>query len=64
MKSAATALVLLFIMSTLSGAAPHLSAEGVVYHNPSNPTGVDLRVTDASVEYTSSTDEAKYKMFS
>lgn len=64
MKSAATGLVLLFIVSILSGAAPHLLAEGVVHHSPTNPTGVDLRVTDASVEYTSSTDEAKYKMFS
>ena len=49
MKSAATGLVLLFIMSTLSGAAPQLLAEGVVHHSPTNPTGVDLRVTDASV---------------
>ena len=64
MKSAATGLVLLFIMSTLAGAAPHLLAEGVFHHSPTNPTGVDVRVTDASVEYTSSTDEAKYKMFS
>lgn len=32
--------------------------------SPTNPTGVDVRVTDVSVAYTSSTDAAKYKMFS
>ena len=34
------------------------------HESPSNPTGVDVRVTDVSVAYTSSTDASLYKMFS
>ena len=64
MKSAATALVLLFVLSSMSVAGPHLLAEQTVYGSPTNPTGVDLRVVSVSVEYTNSADEAKYKMFS
>ena len=64
MKTAATALVMLFIMSTMSAAAPHFLDEPSVSLSPSNPTGVDLRVVSISVEYTNSADEAKYKMFS
>ena len=33
-------------------------------HSPSNPTGVDVTVTGVSVAYTSSSDAAKFKMFS
>ena len=32
--------------------------------SPSNPTGVDVTVTDVSVSYTSSTDEDNFRMFS
>lgn len=64
MKTAATALVMLFIMSTMSAAVPHFLDEPSVSLSPSNPTGVDLRVVSISVEYTNSADEAKYKMFS
>ena len=64
MKTAATTLMLLFVTSVLSSAAPHLLTDEPVYTSPSNPTGVDLRVVSISVEYTNSVDEAKFKMFS
>ena len=64
MKSAAAALVLLFVLGSMSVAGPHLLPEQTVNKSPSNPTGVDLRVVSVSVEYTNSADEAKYKMFS
>ena len=43
-------------VSWLEKASPLLS--------PSNPTGVDVRVIDVSVSYTTSTDEDNYRMFS
>ena len=50
-------------MSILSGAAPHLLTEGsCTTAQPTRPASTSRH--DASVEYTSSTDEAKYKMFS
>ena len=32
--------------------------------SPSNPTGVDVRVIDVAVSYTTSGDEENYRMFS
>lgn len=64
MRPVATALVLLFILSSLSATVPHSLTNSHVNYSPTHSTGVDLRVSDVSVEYTSSTDEAKYKMFS
>ena len=64
MKTVATALVLLFVLSSMSVAGPQFLPEQTVSGSPTNPTGVDLRVVSVSVEYTNSADEAKYKMFS
>ena len=64
MRRTALVLVLLFLFSTVSnGSTQHLQANQAVL-SPANPTGVDVRVIDASVSYTDSVDESKYKMFS
>ena len=64
MRRTALVLVLLFVVSAFSsGASHHLQANDVRL-SPTNPTGVDVRVIDASVSYTNSVDESAYKMFS
>ena len=64
MRRTALVLVLLFLVSTVTnGATQHLQTHQTML-SPANPTGVDVRVIDASVSYTNSVDESKYKMFS
>ncbi len=64
MKSAATVLALLVLLGGWANTAPVVLEDAVVMNNPSNPTGVDVRVVSASVDYTNAADEQKYKMFS
>ena len=64
MKSAATVLALLVLLGGWANTAPVVLEDAVVMNNPSNPTGVDIRVVSASVDYTNAADEQKYKMFS
>ena len=62
MRIAAIALVLVFMLGTLGSTIPSALEEPTIMRNPSS--GVDVRVLGATVEYTSSLDESKYKMFS
>ena len=64
MRGRAVVLALVFLLSTSSPVAFNTLDETTSSLSPSNPTGVDVRVVGASVEYTNSADEAKYKMFS
>ncbi len=64
MRLKALGLALLFVAMLMHQPVSDLSASHRSFHSPSNPTGVDVTVTDVSVAYTSSTDSAKYKMFS
>lgn len=62
----ATVLIVLFVV-TLAPHAQHpnlLGDEAQPSWNPSNPTGVDLRVTDVAIAYTSTSDQSSYRMFS
>ena len=61
MKSAATVLALLVLLGGWANTAPVVLEDAVVMNNPSNPTGVDVRVVSASVDYTNAADEQKYK---
>ena len=64
MRLKALGLALLFVAMLMHQPVSDLSANHGPFHSPSNPTGVDVTVTDVSVAYTSSSDSAKYKMFS
>ncbi|MGB1420022.1 MAG: CARDB domain-containing protein, partial [Poseidonia sp.] len=64
MRGRAVVLALVFLLSTSSPVAFNTLDETTSSLSPSNPTGVDVRVVDATVEYTNSADEGKYKMFS
>jgi len=57
-------LALLFAAVLMHQPVSQLNALKTTHESPTNPTGVDVTVTDVSVAYTSSTDSAKYKMFS
>ena len=57
MKSVATVLALLVLLGGWANSAPVVLDDHVVMNNPSNPTGVDVRVVSAAVEYTSAADE-------
>ncbi|MEC7350847.1 MAG: hypothetical protein VYA29_03210, partial [Candidatus Thermoplasmatota archaeon] len=63
MKSIATVLALLVLLGGWANSAPVVLDDHVVMNNPSNLTGVDVRVVSASVDYTNAADEQKYKMF-
>ena len=64
MRLKALGLALLFVAVLMHQPVSDLSGNLRPFHSPSNPTGVDVTVTDVSVAYTSSSDSAKYKMFS
>ena len=53
----------ILLLSTTGPALTELSSNAVA-HSGRSQTGVDVGVTELSIEYTSSTDEGKYKMFS
>jgi len=61
-----TALGILFLLLCMSASPAQslLNNKGEPDYSPTNPTGVDVLVTDIAVAYTSSADSAKYKMFS
>ena len=62
MRIAAIALVMVLMLSSLGSTIPTALEEPTIMSNP--PSGVDVRVLGATVEYTNSADESKYKMFS
>ena len=62
MRIAAVALVLVFMLGTLGSTVPSALEKPTIMRNPSS--GVDVRVLGATVEYTNSVDESRYKMFS
>ena len=62
MRTAAIALVMVLMLSSLGSTIPTALDEPTIMSNP--PSGVDVRVLGATVEYTNSADESKYKMFS
>ena len=62
MRTAAIALVMVLMLSSLGSTIPTALKEPTIMSNP--PSGVDVRVLGATVEYTNSADESKYKMFS
>ena len=62
MRTAALALIMLFLLAPLGPTVPTVLDQPTVMANPAS--GVDLRVNGAAVAYTNSVDEGKYKMFS
>ena len=60
----AIVLVLLFLFASLSPLADLESTHEGMLAPSARATGVDLTVNDVSFSYTSSTDEARYRMFS
>lgn len=61
-----TAFGILFLLLGMSASPAQtlLIDKSTPHYSPTNPTGVDVLVTDIAVAYTSSSDAAKYKMFS
>ncbi len=57
-------ILFLFLCTSVSPSVSLVDTSASPSHSPSNPTGVDVLVTDVAVAYTSSTDAAKFKMFS
>ena len=64
MRTRAVVLALVFLLSSSAPAVSPVLDEVSTSQSPTNPTGVDVRVVEASVGYTNSADEGKYKMFS
>jgi uncharacterized membrane protein len=60
----ALAFLLLLLCMSASPSVSVLTKDQSLAKSPSNPTGVDVLVTDVAVAYTSSSDASKYKMFS
>ena len=60
----AIVLVLLFLFASLSPLAELEATNESMLAPSARATGVDLTVNDVSFSYTSSTDEAQYRMFS
>ena len=65
MRFRSVVLALLFLFGTLAASGPTaLTDKNSAMPSPSNPTGVDVRVVNATVAYTNFADESLYKMFS
>ena len=65
MRFSPVVLALMFIFGALAASVPSaLTNEPNAMQSPSNPTGVDVRVVNATVAYTNFADESLYKMFS
>jgi uncharacterized membrane protein len=65
MRFCSVALALMFIFGALATSVPVALTEAPnAMQSPTNPTGVDVRVVSATVEYTDAVDESLYKMFS
>ena len=65
MRFRSVVLALLFLCGTLAASGPiALTDTKSTMQSPSNPTGVDVRVVNATVAYTNFADESLYKMFS
>ena len=65
MRFSPVVLALMFILGALATSLPSaLTDEPRAMKSPSNPTGVDVRVVNATVAYTNFADESLYKMFS
>ena len=55
----------MFIFGAFATSVPAtLTDAPIAMQSPTNPTGVDVRVVSATVEYTDAVDESLYKMFS
>ncbi len=65
MRFSPVVLALVFLFGTLATSVPAaLTNAPNAMQSPTNPTGVDVRVVNATVEYTDAVDESLYKMFS
>lgn len=62
MRTAAIALIMLFVLGSIGPSLPSALEDTVTLSSP--PTGVDVQVVSASVTYTNAADEGLYKMFS
>ena len=63
-RAPAILLVLLFVMGTASPITQLAPEEESPLQSNAKATGVDVTVTNTSFSYTTSVDEAKYRMFS
>ena len=65
MRFCSVGLALMFIFGAFATSVPAtLTDAPIAMQSPTNPTGVDVRVVSATVEYTDAVDESLYKMFS
>lgn len=62
MRTTASALIIVLLLGSIGPTIPTVLDAPISMESP--PTGVDVTVTGATVEYTNSADEGKYKMFS
>ena len=65
MRFCSVGLALMFIFGAFATSVPATLTDAPnAMQSPTNPTGVDVRVVSATVEYTDAVDESLYKMFS
>ena len=57
-------LAMLMVMASPLSLTHHLNDVHEASLSPTNPTGVDLTVTDVAITYTNAVDEDRYRMFS
>ena len=65
MRFRSVVLALMFLCGAFAASLPEVMMDSPnIMQSPSNPTGVDVRVTNATVAYTDAVDKSLYEMFS